>query len=123
MLSRYERGARAPHLGTLSVILAALGLTLHDLADAIDEVAGRAAPARAGKPDARLVAQLVARGGLSGEFLEGLAARATATPEAAADFVATVLAAATALAEQAIERARAEAARAGGWEDSDGQKR
>ncbi|OQC38774.1 MAG: hypothetical protein BWX64_01826 [Acidobacteria bacterium ADurb.Bin051] len=123
MLSRYERGARAPHLGTLSAILTALGLTLHDLADAIDEVAGRNPPQRSGRPETHLVAQIVARGGLSGEYLDGLAAKSTATPEATADFVATVLAAATALAERAIERARAEAAQAGGGGDPGGQKR
>ena len=95
----------SPHLASLDAILTALGLTLHDLAEALDEATGRGRPARAGKPDARLVAQLVARGGLSGDFLEGLAATATA-PGAAADFVATVQAAAAALAEQALERAR-----------------
>jgi len=72
--------------------------------------------------ECQLVAQIVARGGLSGDFLDGLAAKSTATPEAAADFVATVQAAAAALAQQALERARAGAALSGGGEDSGGQK-
>lgn len=122
-INRAEMGRHSPSAETLGALLAALGLTLHDLADAIDEVAGRNPPQRSGRPETRLVAQIVARGGLSGEYLDGLAAKSTATPEAAADFVATVLAAATALAERAIERARAEAARAGGGGDPGGQKR
>lgn len=104
-INRAEMGHHSPSAETLGALLTALGLTLHDLADALDEVAGRGRPARVGKPDARLVAQLVARGGLSGDFLEGLAATATA-PGADADFIATVQAAAAALAEQALERAK-----------------
>jgi|GEM_PF-4970109 len=123
-VGRIETGEGPPNFETVDAILTALGLTLHDLADALDEVAGRGRPARAGKLDARLVAQLVARGGLSGEYLEGYAANAAnnAAPGAAADFVATVQAAAAALAQQALERARAGAALSGGGEDSGGQK-
>lgn len=105
-VGRIETGEGPPNFETVDALLTALGLTLHDLAEALDEVAGRSTPLRAGKPDARLVSQLAARGALTGDYLEGLAAVAT-TPEAAADFIATVEAAAGALAEQALERARA----------------
>lgn len=122
VINRVEMGHQAPSVASLDALLTALGLTLHDLAEALDEVAGRSAPARAGKPDARLVSQLAARGSLSGDFLEGLAATALA-PEDAANFVATVEAAAAALAEQALERARAGSRIAGGNEDPEPGKR
>lgn len=40
-VSRYERGFRAPQLGTLDALLTGLGASLHDLADALDQVNGR----------------------------------------------------------------------------------
>lgn len=48
-LSRYERAVEAPQVKSLDRILAALGVTLRDLADAIDEASGRTRTATHGR--------------------------------------------------------------------------
>lgn len=58
MLSRYERGARTPHLKSLSAILFGLNVDFRDLAEELDP----APPlAHSGRPNARWVAMMAGR--------------------------------------------------------------
>ena len=106
VINRVEKGHQAPSVASLDALLTAMGLTLHDLAEALDQVAGRAAPARVGKVNHDLVASVVARGALTADFLDGVVSLVPAgSATTAADLVATAEAAAAALARQALERA------------------
>jgi len=110
VVNRTEMGRQAPTVGTLEALLAAVGATLHDLADALDVVNGRTPPAGRGKPSPHRVAAIAAQGQIDRAFLTGWIADALDfeldVEQELANLSATVAAAAQAIFDAEVKRVR-----------------
>lgn len=102
-VSDWERGVSAPHVDSIAALLSAMGLGLHDLARALDEVNGRAPQLQRGRPNARWVAAMTGRildedlvFGLAGGWLD------PGDAQAREDFVASVETVASELARRVV---------------------
>ena len=107
MLSRYENEVRSPQAVTLGAVLDSLGVSVHDLAVALEQAQGKAGePTGTPRPD---WVSALTRAGLDADILQAFAlgALSFATPRAEADFVESARAVATDLARAAVENARA----------------
>lgn len=109
-VSDWERGVSAPHVESIAALLSAMGLTLHDLARALDEVVGSGPRVSSGRPNARWVAALSGRP-LDEDWLYGFAAGVLEPGDAQAreDFVASVVTVAEELARRVLAEVDAQA--------------
>lgn len=105
-VNKIETGKRRPDFDTAGALLDAMNCTLHDLAAALDEAAGRAPADRKGKPRPDWVAGLVVRG-VDRDSLWGFAVAALSSGDAAAlgDLVASAEEAAREMATQTLDDA------------------
>jgi transcriptional regulator with XRE-family HTH domain len=104
-VSDWERGVSTPHLDSVNSLLNAMGLNVFDLARALDQVDGTMkSPDNAGQARPRWVSQFVLRPKFDVDTLYGYAFGVIAPedPSARQDFIASVSAAATALAQEAV---------------------
>jgi transcriptional regulator with XRE-family HTH domain len=106
-VNKIETGKRRPDFDTAGALLDAMKCTLHDLAHELDAAAGRAPAERRGKARPEWVSALAARG-LDRDALWGFALGAIDRGDdvAAADFVASVEAAAREIAKSALAEAQ-----------------
>lgn len=117
-IGRVETGAGPPNFQTVHALLTAMGLTLHDLAEALDEVAGRSAPARArkGKVQEHRVRFILQQGGVHRSQVASWVADALADEmggdQKLADLGATLAAAAEAILEAEVHQVREDRANA-----------
>lgn len=107
VVNRTLTGKQQPSIASLDAMLDTLSATPSDLAKAIDEARGYAPARSTGKPRPEWVSALAARG-LDRDALWGFAMGALDRKDidSAADFVASVEAAAREIAQSAVEEAR-----------------
>jgi transcriptional regulator with XRE-family HTH domain len=102
---RYEAGIRRPQLESLDRLMAALGVNLHGLADAIDAAAGRQAAPRTGRIVDRWKTHLLQEGiDRRGVWSLASGAMVGENARAAEDLVATVVAAAEEIATSVVAK-------------------